>query len=159
MERIDHRSLSDRAEEARETGDLERAAELSREPGKHLGPGAAIGTKFRMGERESRSSAVAEAGEIEDRNDQWTSWWESANWELSRVQEELGQLMEELRGVERAIRKMAKKVADRARRVFDRRQTGELVRGAFQPRQKPQPERGRAKGELPKKPRDRDMCR
>ena len=158
-ERIDHRSLSDRAEEARETGDLERAAELGREPGKHLGPGAAIETKFRMGERESRSSAVAEAGEIEDRNDQWTSRWESANQELSRVQEELGQLMEELRGVERAIREMAKKIADRARRVFDRRQTGELVRGAFRPSQEPQPERGRAKGELPKKPREPNVCR
>ena len=159
MERIDHRSLSERAEEARETGDLERAAELSREPGKHLGPGAAIETKFRMGERESRSSAVAEAGEIEDRNDQWASRWESANWELSRVQEELGQLMEELRGVERAIREMAKKIADRARRVFDRRQTGELVRGAFRPSPKPQPERGGASRELPEKSRDRDMCR
>ena len=159
MERIDHRSLSERAEEARETGDLERAAELSREPGKHLGPGAEIETKFRMGERESRSSAVAEAGEIEDRNDQWTSRWESANWELSRVQEELGQLMEELRGVERAIREMAKKIADRARRVFDRRQTGELVRGAFRSSQEPQPERGGSSGELPEKSRDRDMCR
>ena len=159
MERIDHRSLSDRAEEARETGDLERAAELSREPGKHLGPGAAIETKFRMGERESRSSAVAEAGEIEDRNDQWTSRWESANWELSRVQEELGQLMEELRGVERAIREMAKKIADRARRLLDGRQAGELIRGAFRPSQKPQPESGGSSGELPKKSREPNVCR
>ena len=138
---------------------MERPAELSRELGKHLGPGAAIETKFRMGERESRSSAVAEAGEIEDRNDQWTSRWESANWELSRVQEELGQLMEELRGVERAIREMAKKIADRARRVFDRRQTGELVRGAFRSSQEPQPESGGSSGELPKKPREPNVCR
>ena len=158
-ERVDHRSLSDRAEEARETGDLEKAAELSREPGKHLGPGAAIEAKFQLGEREVRSSAVAEAGEIEDRNDRWVNRWESVNWELSRVQEELSQLREDLRGVERAIREMAKKVADRARRVFDRRQTGELVRGAFRPSQKPQPERGRAKGELPKKPREPNVCR
>ncbi len=96
---------------------------------------------------------------IEERNDRWASGWESMNHELSRVQEELGQLMEELRGVERAIREMAKKVADRARRVFDRRQTGELVRGAFRPSQEPQPERGRAKGELPKKPREPNVCR
>ena len=158
-ERIDHRSLSERAEEAREAGDLERAAELSREPGKHLGPGAVIEAKFQLGEGEGRSSAVAEAGEIEDRNDRWESRWESVNRELSRVQEEIGQLMEDLRGVERAIRAMAKKVADRARRVFDRRQTGELVRGAFRPSQEPQPERGRAKGELPKKPREPNVCR
>ena len=37
-ERIDHRSLSDRAEEAREAGDLEKAAELSRGAGE--APGA-----------------------------------------------------------------------------------------------------------------------
>ena len=51
--------------------------------------------------------------------------------------------MEELRGVERAIREMAKKVADRARRVFEApaRTGGALVRGAFRPSQKPQPER------------------
>ena len=158
-ERIDHRSLSDRAEEAREAGDLERAAELGREPGKHLGPGAAIEAKFQMGEREVRSSAVAEAGEIEERNDRWASGWESVNQELSRVQEELGQLLEELRGVERAIRAMAKKVADRARRVFDRRQTGELVRGAFRSSQEPRPEHGGASRELPKKPEERNRCR
>ena len=158
-ERIDHRSLSDRAEEAREAGDLEQAAELGREPGKHLGPGAAIEAKFQMGERGVRSSAVAEAGEIEERNDRWASGWESVNRELSRVQEELGQLLEDLRGVERAIRAMAKKVADRARQVFDRRRTGGLVRGAFRPSQKPQPERGGASAELPEKSRDRDMCR
>ena len=130
-ERIDHRSLSERAEEAREAGDLERAAELSREPGRHLGPATVIEEKFRQGEGESPSSALAEAGEVEERNDQWASRWESMNQELSRVQEELGQLMEDLRGVERAIREMAKKIADRARRVFDRRQTGGLVRGGL----------------------------
>jgi hypothetical protein len=158
-ERIDHRSLSDRAEEAREAGDLERAAELSREPGKHLGPGAAIEAKFLLGQGKSPSSAVAEAGEIEERNDRWANRWETVNEELSRVQEDLGQLMEELRGVERAIRAMAKKVSDRARQVFSRRPAGGLIRGAFRPSQEPQPERGGSSRELPEKPRDRDMCR
>ena len=158
-ERIDHRSLSERAEEAREAGDLDRAAELSREPGRHLGPGAAIEEKFRLGEGESRSSAVAEAGEVEECNDRWASRWESMNWELSRVQEELGQLREDLRGVERAIRAMAKKISDRARRLLDGRQTGELIRGGFRPSQKSQPERSGATRELPKKPRDGNMCR
>ena len=68
------------------------------------------------------------------------------NRELSRVQEELGQMLEDLRGVERAIREMAKKIADRARRLLDGRQTGQLIRGAFRPSQKPQPERGGARG-------------
>jgi len=158
-ERVDHRSLSDRAEEARESGDLEQAAELSREPGKHLGPGAAIEAKFQLGERESRSSAVAEAGEIEERNDRWASQWESVNQELSRVEEELSQLLEELRAVERAIRQMAKKVADRARQVFARGPAGELVRRAFRTRQEPQPESSGGGRELPDKSRDQDMCR
>ena len=150
MERIDHRSLSERAEEARESGDLERAGELSREPGRHLGPGAAIEEKFLQGQGESPSSALAEAGEIEERNDQWASRWESMNRELSRVQEELGQMLEDLRGVERAIREMAKKIADRARQVLDGRQTGQLIRGAFRPSPKPQPERGGARGGAPR---------
>ena len=158
-ERVDHRSLSDRAEEAREAGDLEKAAELSRQPGKHLGPGAAIEARFQMGERESRSTAVAEAKEIEEGNDRWARGWESMSRELGRVEEEIGRLMEELRGVERAIRAMAKEIADRAKRVFDRRRTGELVRGAFRPSQKPQPERGGTSKELPKESEDRNMCR
>ena len=158
-ERIDHRSLSDRAEEAREAGDLERAAELGREPGKHLGPGAAIEAKYQMGEGEGRSTAVAEAGEIEERNNRWASGWESMNQELSRVQEDLRQMLEELRRVERAIRAIAKKVADQARGVFDRRRTGELVRGAFRSSQEPQPERSGGGRELPEKSREQDMCR
>ena len=36
--RIDHRSLADRRDAARRDGDLDRAAELSREPNVHLGP-------------------------------------------------------------------------------------------------------------------------
>ena len=67
-ERIDHRSLSDRAEEAREAGDLERAAELSREPGRHLGPGAAIEAKFWQGE--GGESVVSAGGGRRDRGAQ-----------------------------------------------------------------------------------------
>ena len=37
-ERIDHRSLAERRDEAYRAGDLERAAQLSREPNVHLGP-------------------------------------------------------------------------------------------------------------------------
>ena len=39
-ERIDHRSLAELRDEAERSGDLERAAELSREPNVHLGPEA-----------------------------------------------------------------------------------------------------------------------
>ena len=39
-ERVDHRSLASLRDEAERSGDLERAAELSREPNVHLGPEA-----------------------------------------------------------------------------------------------------------------------
>ena len=50
-ERIDHRSLAERRDEAERSGDLEQAAELSRKPNVHLGPQA-----YRAGdlEREGR---------------------------------------------------------------------------------------------------------
>ena len=38
QDRVDHRSLAARRDEALARGDLERAAELSREPGVHRGP-------------------------------------------------------------------------------------------------------------------------
>ena len=37
-ERIDHRSLAERRDVAERSGDLQQAAELSREPNVHLGP-------------------------------------------------------------------------------------------------------------------------
>ena len=131
------------------------------EPGAGETPGARGRDRGEVPAGRGGESVVSAGGGRGDRGAQrqWASRWESMNRELSRVQEELGQMLEDLRGVERAIREMAKKIADRARRVFDRRQTGELVRGAFRPSQKPQPERGGARGELPEKPRDRNMCR
>ena len=49
-ERIDHRSLAERRDEAYRSGDLKRAAQLSREPNVHLGP-----ERY----RESRGGAAA----------------------------------------------------------------------------------------------------
>ena len=115
-------------------GDLERAAELSREPGRHLGPGAAIEAKFWQGEGESPSSALAEAGEVEERNDRWASRWESMNQELRRAQEEFGQLMGDLRSVE-------------------------WSRFASKPQPEGQTDRTKTGRELPKPERDRNMCR
>ena len=63
--RIDHRSLADRRDAAARDGDLDRAAELSREPNIHLGPsrhrasdGAAALEKRRQARRVERANAA-----------------------------------------------------------------------------------------------------
>ena len=57
-ERIDHRSLAERRVAAERSGDLELAAELSREPNVHLGPLA-----YRAGDLERAIQGEAAAGE------------------------------------------------------------------------------------------------
>ena len=68
-ERIDHRSLAELRDEAYRAGDLERAAELSREPNVHLGParhrrvgGAALQEKLQKAARVEQTNA-ADRGE------------------------------------------------------------------------------------------------
>ena len=56
-QRIDHRSLASLRDEAERSGDLERAAELSREPNVHLGPEA-----YRAGDLEQAGRGEAAAG-------------------------------------------------------------------------------------------------
>ena len=56
-ERVDHRSLASLRDEAERSGDLERAAELSREPNVHLGPEA-----YRAGDLEQAGRGEAGQG-------------------------------------------------------------------------------------------------
>ena len=60
-ERIDGRSLADRRDAAHREGDLERAAELSREPNVHRGPGQYLKDRGRA------SATVAQAEAVEHR--------------------------------------------------------------------------------------------
>ena len=60
-ERIDGRSLPDRRDAAHREGDLERAAELSREPNVHRGPGQYLKDRGRV------SATVAQAEAVEQR--------------------------------------------------------------------------------------------
>ena len=60
-ERIDGRSLPDRRDAAHREGDLERAAELSREPNVHRGPGQYLKDRGRA------SATVAQAEVVEQR--------------------------------------------------------------------------------------------
>ena len=60
-ERIDGRSLADRRDAAHREGDLERAAELSREPNVHRGPGQY------MEDRGRASATVAQEARVNQR--------------------------------------------------------------------------------------------
>ena len=62
-ERIDCRNLASLRDEAYQAGDLERAAELSREPNVHLGPEG-----YRTLRRGGASETVEQAGRVERRN-------------------------------------------------------------------------------------------
>ena len=61
-ERIDHRSLAERRDVAERSGDLQQAAELSREPNVHLGP-----ERYRA-MRGGESATVQRAGRVDQVN-------------------------------------------------------------------------------------------
>jgi hypothetical protein len=67
--RIDHRSLAAQREEAQQRGDAEKAAELDREPTKHLGVAATAmerrGETTDLGDINRRIAEAAEAGRLE----------------------------------------------------------------------------------------------
>ena len=118
-ERIDHRTLAERAEEAREAGDLGRAAELSREPNVHLGPGPEIEGRFRRGEgrRPERSVVVETAREVSDRNDQWRQEWDGLERSERRMNDDIERLRREIAKVEERV----KEAYERVRTAIDRR--------------------------------------
>ena len=110
-ERIDHRALAERAEEARESGDLGRAAELSREPNVHLGPGP------HMERRQEKSVVVETAREVSDRNDEWAQEWDGLERAEQRRNTEIERLRREMAVVEARVRE----TYDRIRTAIDRR--------------------------------------
>ena len=113
-ERIDGRSLAERRDEAYRSGDLARAAELSREPNVHLGPsrhregsGAAVQEKLQKAERVeqgNRADADARAADIR---------------KVARIEREIRRVEARLKGT-----------YDRVRRAIDERikQAGRAIR-------------------------------
>ena len=113
-EQIDRRSLAARREEAYRAGDLERAAELSREPNVHLGParhrgvgGAALQEKLQKAARVERMNAADRGARNADRR------------EVERVEREIA-------GIEARL----KETYDRVRAAVDERirQAGRAIR-------------------------------
>ena len=116
-ERIDHRSLADLRDEAHRDGDLERAAELSREPNVHLGPQTLQDVS---GEKKGDSLLQQKAERVEKHNRGLAQERGGIDERIERTAGDISWIEQELRQVERAIREMAERIAEQARRLMDR---------------------------------------
>ena len=103
-ERIDGRSLADLRDEAHRAGDLERAADFSREPNVHLGP-----ERYRT-IRGGASETVQQAGRVERRN-------RAGEHEREADRKQVERLEREIAGVEARL----KETYDRVRTAIDER--------------------------------------
>ena len=135
-ERIDHRSLGERAEEAWAAGDVEKAAELSREPGRHLGPAAAAASRIWTSQGQAQyqvffqafSWVLREAREREERNEQRKQERESLATEQRQVDDRVKTLTNQVRwGRENVTRRETELVA--VARQQERKEAWEKTHG------------------------------
>ena len=112
-ERIDGRSLADRRDAAHHEGDLERAAELSREPNVHRGPGQYLDKRGRA------SATVSQAARVQQRT-------ATARAERDADRRQVERLEREIAGVGARL----KETYDRVRTALDARvqQAGRAIR-------------------------------
>ena len=112
-ERIDGRSIADRRDAAHHEGDLERAAELSREPNIHRGPGQYLKKRGRA------SATVAQEARVKQRT-------ATARAERDAERRQVERLEREIAGVGARL----KETYDRVRTALDRRiqQAGQAIR-------------------------------
>ena len=103
--RIDHRSLADRRDAAARDGDLDRAAELSREPNVHLGP-----SRHRAGGGAAAREKRRKARRVEQANAAHAAERDTARRQVARVERELA-----------AVGARLKETYDRVRRALDAR--------------------------------------
>ena len=120
-ERIDGRSLADRRDAAHRAGDLERAAALSREPNVHLGP---QGLKGVSGEAPSRSPRLAQADDVEQRNDKLAQDRAAADEQLAAKQAQISWLEREVQRIAQVIREVMERIAARSREPEQERPRG-----------------------------------
>ena len=132
--RIDHRSLADRRDAAERDGDLDRAAELSREPNVHLGPSrhrAGGGAAAREKRQQARRVEQATAAHAAERD--------TARRQVERVEREIA-----------AVGARLKETYDRVRRALDARiqHAGLAIRTGAAAAQRAGRELGRASATL-----------
>ena len=103
-ERIDGRSLPDRRDAAHREGDLERAAELSREPNVHRGPGQYLKDRGRA------SATVAQAEAVDQRTATARAERDADRRQVERLEREIA-----------AVGARLQETYDRVRRAVDAR--------------------------------------
>ena len=111
-ERIDHRSLAERRDEAYRSGDLEQAAELSREPNVHLGP-QAFGTL----PGETGSFVQQKAERVEKENQALRQERSGVDERIEAKEKEISGIEREIHRVEGWIRETVERIAERARSI------------------------------------------
>ena len=132
--RIDHRSLADRRDAAARDGDLDRAAELSREPNIHLGPSrhrASDGAAAREKRRQARRVERANAAHAAERD--------TARRQVARMEREIA-----------AVGARLQETYDRVRRALNARiqHAGRAIRAGAAAAQRAGRELGRASATL-----------
>lgn len=158
-ERIDHRTLAERAEEAREAGDLGRAAELSREPNVHVGPGPAIEQRYWRGKGRERSEVLKVSKEVSARNDEWRQEWDGLERAERRMDDDIERLQRELARIRTFIKELGRRIAELAKWERRERQASQVIRGGGRPRhQQPKPVRSR-EIQKPDDDKEQNQCR
>ena len=116
-ERIDGRRLADRRDAAHREGDLERAAELSREPNVHRGPGQYLEDRGRA------SATVAQAEAVEHRTATARAERDADRRQVERLEQEIA-----------AVGARLQETYDRVRRALDARiqHAGRAIRAGGQ---------------------------
>ena len=132
-ERIDGRSLPDRRDAAHREGDLERAAELSREPNVHRGPGQYLKDRGRA------SATVAQAEAVEQRTATARAERDADRRHVERLEREIA-----------AVGARLQETYDRVRRALDARiqHAGRAVRAGAEAAKRAGRELGRASATL-----------
>ena len=119
-ERIDCRSLADRRDDAMVRGDLEEAAEFSREPEVHLGP-AALKTPD---EKDSLPGITAKAAAVQEHNSALRFERTRVDEDLEKEKKLLERLEAEIRRVAREIQRAAERLAEMVQERFREREWG-----------------------------------
>ena len=115
-ERVDHRSLAERAKEAYERGDAVRGMELSREPNVHLGP-AAMASVERQIQGRAPMRKLEQTREVKQCNRERRSAWEGLEKEFQTLKRDLVELGRELLKVEQMIRQVAEQAQEWVRQT------------------------------------------
>ena len=119
-ERIDCRSLADRRDDAMARGDLEEAAEFSREPGVHLGP---QGLKT-PDEKDPLPGVAAKAAAVEEHNAELHHERHGVDDDLKKEKKLLERLEAQIRRVAQEIQRAAERLTEMVQERFQERDRG-----------------------------------